>query len=79
MNDTSKPPDTSDKPNADPRTMKKWPDSPPPDTASRPVAKSDQAAETEEGDDNALESIGKAVSAPVLGAADEDPDAEPER
>ncbi|RQP25153.1 hypothetical protein [Piscinibacter terrae] len=48
-----------------------------PDAMER--ARADEAAKSKPRkrkapDDNALESIGKAVSAPVLGAADEDPD-----
>lgn len=49
-----------------------------PDAMERARAEDKARSNSQKGkpaqDDNTLESIGKAVSAPVLGAADEDPD-----
>ena len=85
MNDTTKPPDNGDKPNANPGTTVNRPDTSPPDTLGRPNpgAQPDRIVkpgDTQSGkEDSALESLGKAMSAPVLDAADENPDAPTER
>jgi len=87
MNDSTKTPggnqESGDKPSASPSTVINRPDNSSPDTIDRPRAQPDrivQPGNTQSGkEDNALESLGKAVSAPVLGAANEDPDAPTER
>jgi hypothetical protein len=49
-----------------------------PDATDKPAARDERGVKTAADDDNLLESMGKAVSAPVLGAADEDPE-EPDK
>jgi hypothetical protein len=85
MNDTTRAQDESKsgKPDANPSTVANRPDTSPPDTTGRPAAQPERIVKPGDRpggkDDSALESLGKAFSAPVLDAADENPDAPDKR